>query len=147
VNQRPDIDGWVGIGTTFTPGPERVAALLHEIGHAMGRVPFNLGPNVSELDLMRFVSAGNRLFDGRIPNPQANPPVGPVPAAYFSLDGGVTKLADWGRASDPSDFLNPPASDRTPKIHSMSLLALSACSRPRTSWPRKPSALPARSLS
>jgi hypothetical protein len=115
MNQRPDIDGWIGIGTTgFTPGPVRVAALLHEIGHAMGRVPFNLGSEVSVLDLMRFVSAGNRLFDGRIPNPLANPPVGPVPAAYFSLDGGVNKLADWGRASDPSDFLNPPASNRTP---------------------------------
>jgi Ca2+-binding RTX toxin-like protein len=30
----------------------------------------------------------------------------PAPAAYFSIDGGVTKLADFGRSSDPSDFLN-----------------------------------------
>ena len=29
-----------------------------------------------------------------------------APAAYFSLDGGNTKLADYGRTSDPSDFRN-----------------------------------------
>src|SRR5450755_4020349 len=29
-----------------------------------------------------------------------------APAAYFSLDGGTTKLADYGRTSDSSDFLN-----------------------------------------
>jgi hypothetical protein len=29
-----------------------------------------------------------------------------APAAYFSLDGGYTKLADYGRTSDPSDFLH-----------------------------------------
>src|ERR1700724_442079 len=34
----------------------------------------------------------------------ANP--APAPAAYFSIDGGVTKLADYGQNSDPSDFLN-----------------------------------------
>ena len=26
--------------------------------------------------------------------------------AYFSIDGGNTKLADFGQTSDPSDFLN-----------------------------------------
>src|SRR5262249_24549463 len=34
--------------------------------------------------------------------------------AYFSIDGGVTKLADFGINSDPGDFLNPPDSDLTP---------------------------------
>src|SRR5260370_38195099 len=29
-----------------------------------------------------------------------------APAAYFSVDGGYTKLADYGQNSDPSDFLN-----------------------------------------
>ena len=29
-----------------------------------------------------------------------------APAAYFSLDGGTTKLADYGQTSDASDFLN-----------------------------------------
>ena len=36
------------------------------------------------------------LFTGNIP----------APSAYFSLDGGNTKLADFGVSSDPSDFLN-----------------------------------------
>ena len=39
----------------------------------------------SELDLWRFTSQGNRLFDGS----------DIAPFAYFSLDGGVTKRADW----------------------------------------------------
>jgi hypothetical protein len=30
----------------------------------------------------------------------------PASAAYFSLNGGGTKLADYGQNSDPSDFLN-----------------------------------------
>ena len=75
----------------------------------MGRYDVNLrqGANVAEFDLMRFLSpapSSNRLFLDALPS---------VPA-YFSLDGGVTPLADWGRASDPSDFLNPPDSNRTP---------------------------------
>jgi hypothetical protein len=101
-------DGFVGIGTGFTPGPERVAALLHEIGHAMGRYDFNVAHQgvtyPSEFDLMRFVSLGNRLFADTVPSA----------AAYFSLDGGASRLADWGVSSDPSDFLNPPASNLTP---------------------------------
>jgi hypothetical protein len=114
------VDGFVGIGTGFTPGAQRVSAFLHEIGHAMGRVPENNGTSSSELDLWRFVSQGNRLFDGR------TDPIheGTVPAAYFSINGGVTDLADWGQNSDhwgqnsdPSDFRGPgsnPPSNRTP---------------------------------
>src|SRR5436309_7212799 len=33
------VDGFVGIGTGFTAGAQRVSAFLHELGHAMGRVP------------------------------------------------------------------------------------------------------------
>jgi hypothetical protein len=104
--QAPGVDGNIGIGTNFAPGAVRVAALLHEITHAMGRYDPNLlqGSRVPVFDLMRFRSAGNRLFLDSVPSQ----------AAYFSLDGGVTALADWGRDSDPSDFLNPPASNRTP---------------------------------
>jgi hypothetical protein len=103
-----DIDGIVGIGTNFTPGTVRIAALLHEIGHAMARVPENFfdaqnNTYYSSLDLWRFTSAGNRLFDGTI-----NPPSQGIAHAYFSLDGGATHVADWGIYSDPSDFLNPP---------------------------------------
>jgi hypothetical protein len=94
-------DGFVEIGTLFTPGPQRVSAFLHELGHAIVRVPENLIINgvqyESALDLWRFLTPGNRLFNGA--NPNHTP-------AYFSLDGGATKLADWGQESDVSDFLN-----------------------------------------
>ena len=101
-------DGFVAIGTGFVPGAERVSAFLHELGHAMGRVPENIGGAFSALDLVRFVSQGNRLFNGA--NPNHTP-------AYFSLDGGATKIADWGQESDVSDFLGPtsnPPSNLTP---------------------------------
>jgi hypothetical protein len=94
-------DGYVGIGTNFAAGPQRVSAFLHEMGHAMGRVPQNLvfqgATYVSELDLWRFTNPGIHLFDG---NFTTNTP------AYFSLDGGATVLAHWGMTSDDSDFLN-----------------------------------------
>src|SRR5436190_20480954 len=106
------VDGFVGIGTQFTPGAQRVSAFLHEMGHPMGRVPENwiFGGQTyfSALDLVRFVSQGNRLFDGS--NPNHTP-------AYFSLDGGATKIADWGQNSAVSDFLGPfsnPPSNLTP---------------------------------
>jgi hypothetical protein len=91
------VDGDVGIGTGFTPGAQRVSAFLHEMGHAMGRVPEDIGGAVSALDLVRFVSQGNRLFDGSNPNHTFS---------YFSLDGGATQIAQWGQNSDVSDFLN-----------------------------------------
>jgi hypothetical protein len=90
-------DGFVGIGTGFAPGAQRVSAFLHEFGHAMGRVPENIGGAVSALDLWRFTNPGVRLFDGNFTTNTA---------AYFSLDGGVTRLANWGMTSDDSDFLN-----------------------------------------
>lgn len=71
-----------------------VGVALHELTHAMGRVPYGSAPDI--FDFYRFTSPDVRLFSG---NQTA-------PAAYFSLDGGVTKLADYGRNSDPSDFLN-----------------------------------------
>src|SRR5262249_8573992 len=91
------VDGFVGIGTQFTPGPQPVSAFLPDLGHAMGRVPDNIGGGVSELDLWRFQSQGNRYFDGNSTNNVH---------AYFSLDGGATVLAHWGMTSDASDFLN-----------------------------------------
>ena len=68
-----------------------VGVALHELTHAMGRVPSE-GP----FDLLRYTSAGNHLFtSGNTAVP-----------AYFSIDGGIAKLADFGQTSDPSDFLN-----------------------------------------
>jgi hypothetical protein len=64
----------------------------------MGRVPFGTPNSTSPdiFDLFRFTSPGTLLFQGGAT----------APAAYFSLDGGNTKLADYGRTSDASDFLN-----------------------------------------
>jgi serralysin len=72
-----------------------VGVALHELTHAMGRVPY--GPQPDIFDLFRFTSPGTRLFSNSIPAPSS---------AYFSVDGGNTKLADFGVSSDPSDFLN-----------------------------------------
>jgi hypothetical protein len=69
-NRPPDApDGFIGINIVFAPGAQRIVAFLHEFGHAMGRAPNNFdadpeGVLSSELDLVRFVSPGNRLFDG-----------------------------------------------------------------------------------
>ncbi len=71
-----------------------VGVALHELTHAMGRVPYGSQPDV--FDFYRFTGTGVRLFSGNIP----------ASAAYFSLNGGSTKLADYGQSSDPSDFLN-----------------------------------------
>ena len=64
----------------------------------MGRVPYGppYGSSPDIFDLFRFTSPGMRLINGG----------NTAPAAYFSLDGGNTKLADFGQTSDPSDFLN-----------------------------------------
>ena len=84
------IDGAVGIGTGV-PTADLVGVALHEFTHAMGREP-----GACTFDLGRFTSAGNHLFSSG----------STAPASYFSIDGGVTKLADYGQNSDPSDFLN-----------------------------------------
>lgn len=99
------IDGYVGIGTNFAPGPERVAALLHEITHALGRVPENqiaLGSTYySELDLWRFTSTtGTRLYDGTNPDNTTS---------WFSITGGTLPIGYWGSTSDSSDFTGKPA--------------------------------------
>jgi hypothetical protein len=85
-------DGFVGIGTNI-PTSALVGAALHEIGHALGRLAY--GPQPDIFDLFRFTSPGTRLF--LLGNT--------APAAYFSTDGGVTDLADYGQTSDASDFL------------------------------------------
>ncbi|WFU43651.1 NF038122 family metalloprotease [Bradyrhizobium sp. CB82] len=71
-----------------------VGVALHELTHAMGRVPYGSAPDV--FDFFRFTSQNVRLFQGGAT----------APAAYFSLDNGATKIADYGQNSDPSDFLN-----------------------------------------
>ncbi len=95
------IDGYVGFGTGI-PVSLMVGVALHEIGHAMGRIPY--GPQPDIFDLFRFTSPGTRLFSN----------AATAPAAYFSVDGGVTDIADYGQTSDPSDFLNGPRTPNDP---------------------------------
>jgi hypothetical protein len=93
ANDTTTDDGSATFATDINPNL-LVGVALHELTHAMGRVPF--GPQPDVFDLFRFSSAGTRLFQGGAT----------APAAFFSLDGGATKVADYGRTSDASDFLN-----------------------------------------
>ncbi len=68
--------------------------VLHELHHALGGVPYGSAPDV--FDLFRFTAPGKMLFSSSIPSQ----------TAYFSIDGGITKLAYFGISSDPSDFYN-----------------------------------------
>jgi hypothetical protein len=86
------VDGAAGFATNI-PTRLLVGVALHELTHAMGRVPDSM-PDIFEF--YRFTSPGVRLIDGD----------SSAPAAYFSLDNGATHLADYGQTSDSSDFLN-----------------------------------------
>lgn len=77
---------------------------LHELTHALGRVPYGSAPDT--FDLFRFTAPNQMLFSSSIP----------APLAYFSIDGGVTNLAYYGISSDPSDFYN---GTPTGKLHSV----------------------------
>ena len=93
ANDTTTDDGSATFATDINPNL-LVGVALHELTHAMGRVPY--GPQPDIFDLFRFTSPGTRLFlNGAT-----------APAAYFSLDGGTTKVADYGQTSDASDFLN-----------------------------------------
>src|SRR3954449_2244818 len=93
ANDTTTDDGSATFATDIDPNL-LVGVALHELTHAMGRVPYGTQPDI--FDLFRFTGAGTRLFQGGAT----------APAAYFSLDGGITKVADYGRTSDASDFLN-----------------------------------------
>ena len=93
ANDTTTADGSATFATDIDPNL-LVGVALHELTHAMGRVPYGPAPDI--MDLFRFSSAGVRMFNGG----------STAPAAYFSTDGGHTKLADYGQNSDPADFLN-----------------------------------------
>ena len=93
ANNTSTDDGSATFATDINPNL-LVGVALHELTHALGRVPYGSQPDL--FDFYRFTSAGTQLF--------ANGNT--APAAYFSLDGGLTKIADYGQTSDPSDFLN-----------------------------------------
>jgi hypothetical protein len=93
ANDTTTDDGSATFATDINPNL-LVGVALHELTHALGRIPY--GPQPDIFDLFRFTSPGARLFLGGAT----------APAAYFSIDGGNSKLADYGRTSDASDFLN-----------------------------------------
>jgi hypothetical protein len=97
ANDTTTDDGSATFATDISGGL-LVGVALHELTHAMGRVPYGppYGPQPDIFDFFRFTGAGNHLIAGG----------NTAPAAYFSVDGGNTKLADYGQNSDPSDFLN-----------------------------------------
>ncbi len=89
------IDGSIGFSTKWTS--DWLGGALHELTHAMARVggtDANSPPYL--FDLFRYDSSASghhlQLIGG-------NP-------AYFSIDGGATKLADFGVSSDYADFKN-----------------------------------------
>ncbi len=86
-------DGNATFATDISPSLLTGVA-LHELTHAMGRIPYGTAPDI--FDLFRFTAPGTMLFTSTIP----------AATAYFSLDGGKTILANYGTSSDPSDFLN-----------------------------------------
>jgi len=87
------VDGIANFSATISPSL-LFGVALHELTHAMGRVPDD---NADIFELFRFSSAGNRVYDGNVPANESS---------YFSLNGGLTKWADYGVQSDPSDFIN-----------------------------------------
>src|SRR5205085_2501286 len=93
ANDTTTDDGSATFATDINPNL-LVGVALHELTHAMGRVPYGAQPDI--FDLYRFTSPGLRLFQGGAT----------APAAYFSVDNGNTKIADYGQTSDSSDLLN-----------------------------------------
>jgi hypothetical protein len=99
----PAADGGVWMGSQI-PSSLLVGVALHELTHAMGRET-GVGP----FDLFRYTSPEQHLFSS------SNTEL----AAYFSIDGGFTDLADFGLKSDPSDFLNPGPTSLGPPYSSL----------------------------
>jgi hypothetical protein len=118
-NAGSTVDGYVSIGTGFPAGTPRIDAILHEVGHALGREPYAVtsGGNTyySSFDLFRFLSSGGGRDFNSTNQPSVSSPVAP---AYFSLNGGTTDLADFGVYSDPSDFLNAQGETNLPAPYS-----------------------------
>ena len=92
------IDGWVGFDSapgifTFDPNNRAVSGLydfigvaFHEITEVMGRIAGLSSFGYSVMDLFRYSAPGARQLTGG-------------QAAYFSIDGGTTDLADYNTNS------------------------------------------------
>jgi autotransporter passenger strand-loop-strand repeat protein len=87
------IDGGIGFGTA-TNSSFWLGAALHEITHAMGRISgYSTSTYADLMDLYRYSGAGTYQWTGGQP-------------AYFSVNGGVTDLANFSTVSDYGDFAN-----------------------------------------
>src|SRR5450631_2014270 len=75
ANNTTTDDGTATFATDINPNL-LVGVAVHELTHALGRVPY--GPQPDIFDLFRFSAAGTRLFQGGAT----------APAAYFSVDAG-----------------------------------------------------------
>ncbi|MGE5272035.1 MAG: NF038122 family metalloprotease [Thiohalocapsa sp.] len=90
------IDGAVAFGTATT-SQFWVGIALHELTHAIGRLSLHYESDPVILDMYRYDRPGH--FQWTEGASSASP-------SYLSIDGGRTDLADFGRTSDYSDFLN-----------------------------------------
>ena len=87
------IDGVADFGTDISPD-EIVPAALDILTRVLGRNPASASGSAgagSLFDLFRFTGEGVRM--GYTPNPSNNQ----IPASYFSVDNGVTNLANYDR--------------------------------------------------
>lgn len=84
------VDGSIGMGSGWADA-KLLGVFLHELTHAMGRIPA-----IAPSSWSRFTSVGNRQLGTG------------TSGCYFSLDGGTTQLATYGNNSDVGDFLNLP---------------------------------------
>ncbi len=87
------LDGAIGFGTG-TDASFWLAAALHEITHAMGRIAgYGTSTYSDLLDMFRFSAPGTYQWTGGQP-------------AYFSIDGGVTDIANFSPVSVYGDRAN-----------------------------------------
>lgn len=86
-----ELDGAIGFGTGWTS--DWYAAALHELTHALGRIGALNDGYHTVLDLYRYSAPGVFQWHGGS-------------KAYFSINGGVTDLANFGTTSDYSDWNN-----------------------------------------
>jgi hypothetical protein len=83
------IDGDIGFATDFSSS-YWVGGAIHEITHAMGRISGYASYDI--LDMMRYTGQGQHIFAGGTP-------------AFFSINNGATRLANFDTTSDFGDFV------------------------------------------
>ncbi len=108
ANDTTTDDGSATFATDINPNL-LVGVALHELTHAMGRVPY--GPQPDIFDLFRFTSPGTRLFRAA---PPLRPPISPWTAA----------LRNWPTTARlPIPAISSTAACRAPTIRSTNFTA------------------------